>query len=266
MSSSCRGSCRWWDPSYSLFRFSSALSAALTTSSTSIDEPKDDDEGEKIENAMRMMNGVSTTITATPTTATTTSECSSNIHHSNSKNVKKKLLYRFHDARHMARNYGFTSRDEYIAYECPGAYQLPKNPDSVYDTEWQGWDDWLGIPLDFDSARKVAQSFHLSNQQEYLLFHTTMVSTSKNSSNSKKQKKNNVTKVMKIIGKGGTTLSNNDDYSDENEAGTDTSTTTSKFDHMTFDDNHPIHRLPYRPDLYYRNEFNSWDDWLTGKS
>jgi len=27
-------------------------------------------------------------------------------------------------------------------------------------------------------------------------------------------------------------------------------------------DDHPVARLPYRPDLYYKNEWQGWEDWL----
>lgn len=60
-----------------------------------------------------------------------------------------KKLYTFAEARRIARGHGFDSREEFIAYTCPGAYQIPKNADEVWSEEWRGWDDFLGICLDF---------------------------------------------------------------------------------------------------------------------
>ena len=58
----------------------------------------------------------------------------------------------------MARSHGFSSRQEFLDYDCPGAYQLPKNPHEVWPTDWKDWDDWLGIPWQsYDVACKVAQ-------------------------------------------------------------------------------------------------------------
>ena len=43
-----------------------------------------------------------------------------------------KRLYSFHEARKIARGHGFDSKDEFIEYECAGAYQLPKDADVVW--------------------------------------------------------------------------------------------------------------------------------------
>eukprot|EP00980_Cylindrotheca_fusiformis_P006623 scaffold1390_cov138-Cylindrotheca_fusiformis.AAC.26 len=97
---------------------------------------------------------------------------------------KKQSLYTFGEARRVARYHGFESKEEFLEYNCPGAYQLPKNPhegraiarelnlasqqeyltlfeqkqiqdddpasllpyrpDLKYKAEWLGWEDWLG--------------------------------------------------------------------------------------------------------------------------
>jgi hypothetical protein len=80
----------------------------------------------------------------------------------------KKAIYSFTDARRMARNYQFNTKDEFLDYACPGAYQLPKNPDQVWPTEWRGWEDWLGVRLDFEIARQIARTLKLNNKTEYM--------------------------------------------------------------------------------------------------
>lgn len=43
-----------------------------------------------------------------------------------------KRLYSFFEARKIARGHGFDSKEEFIEYECAGAYQLPKDADVVW--------------------------------------------------------------------------------------------------------------------------------------
>ena len=45
---------------------------------------------------------------------------------------KPRRLYSFEEARKIARGHGFDSREEFIEYECAGAYQLPKDADKVW--------------------------------------------------------------------------------------------------------------------------------------
>lgn len=102
-------------------------------------------------------------------------------------------------------------------YDCHGAYQLPKHPDQVWADQWQGWDDWLGVPFDLNKAKQIVrQRLPLvvrANQQAYLEF----------------------------FGRPKTISSS--DYYDAN-ADAD------------------LQRLPFRPDLYYKNEWKGWDDFL----
>jgi len=82
---------------------------------------------------------------------------------------KKVPLYSFDEARKMARNHGFESQQEFLSYECPGAYQVPKNPHELYKEQWKGWDDFLGICWNFEKARDIARTIpNISTQQEYL--------------------------------------------------------------------------------------------------
>jgi len=90
------------------------------------------------------------------------------------KAVKCKKIYSFQEARRLARGHGFSSKEEFLLYDCPGAYQLPKNPNDIYQEEekireasdedrearigrlpyrpdiyyqnsWLGWEDYLDI-------------------------------------------------------------------------------------------------------------------------
>lgn len=83
---------------------------------------------------------------------------------------KSKRLYPFKEARRIARGHGFDSKEEFIEYDCAGAYQLPKNADEVWASDWTSWHDFLGIPLDFEEARKVAKTLGLEREEEYLTF------------------------------------------------------------------------------------------------
>lgn len=118
--------------------------------------------------------------------------------------MTSRRLYPFFEASKLARGHGFGSKEEFIEYECAGAYQLPKNPEHVWSDEWRGWDDFLGVPLSFEQGREVARTLQLKSEVEYL-------------------------KLM---------------------------------EDKTIDDNELASRLPYRPDLRYKHEWQGWDDWL----
>jgi hypothetical protein len=124
-----------------------------------------------------------------------------------SRTQKVNRLYPFNEARKIARGHGFESKQEFIDYECAGAYQLPKNPESEWSDDWRGWDDFLGVPLSFYGGRQVARTLNLKSEEEYL-------------------------KLMES---------------------------------KTIDDNELASRLPYRPDLRYKQEWQGWDDWLGNK-
>mmetsp|Transcript_33419 Transcript_33419/g.48381 ORF Transcript_33419/g.48381 Transcript_33419/m.48381 type:complete len:128 (-) Transcript_33419:162-545(-) len=76
-------------------------------------------------------------------------------------------LYSFSEARKIARQYGFVNRQEFLEYECPGAYQLPKNPERVWEKEWTSWEDFLGVNHPFDRAVSIARSLNLKSQEDY---------------------------------------------------------------------------------------------------
>lgn len=119
------------------------------------------------------------------------------------KKVRK--LYSFSEARNIARQYGFVNRQEFLEYECPGAYQLPKNPEQVWEKEWNNWDDFLGVMLPFDRAVCVARSLNLTTQEEY----TNLFSNPK-----------------------------------------------------AFDNDNEASRLPYKPDLVYKKQWQGWASFL----
>ena len=119
-------------------------------------------------------------------------------------NKKKTRLYQFEEARKIARGHGFESKQEFLAYDCAGAYQLPKNADQVWSEEWTSWEDFLGVPLSFAEGRQVARKLNLESKEEYL----------------------------KLL------------------------------ESKTIKDSDLASRLPYRPDLRYKQEWQGWDDWL----
>ena len=135
--------------------------------------------------------------------SSSSSKCSSAKNNNN-----KKALYPWREARRIARGHGFSSKQEFIDYECPGAYQLPKNPDEIWKDDWISWEDWLGICLDFEQGRDVARKLNVKTEEEYLKLFTE-----------------------KLI-----------------------------------DDDDIASRLPYRPDLKYKSEWQGWDDWLIGET
>jgi hypothetical protein len=109
----------------------------------------------------------------------------------------------YQEARRWARAHGFSNRDEFLEYSCPGAYRLPKNPDEVWPTEWESWEDFLGIPYEYAESKRIVQEWKLASAEE---------------------------------------------YASRREAASDPSDAS--------------HRLPHRPDLYYRDEWTTWEDWL----
>ena len=116
----------------------------------------------------------------------------------------KKKLYSFKEARRIARGHGFSSKEEFIEYSCPGAYQLPKNPHEVWKAEFTTWEDWLGICYTFEEGKEIAQKLGISSKEGYL----------------------------------------------------------ELFEKKLIDDDDDAIRLPYRPDLMYKAEWQGWSDWL----
>ena len=46
--------------------------------------------------------------------------------------TKSRRLFSFEEARRIARGHGFDSKEEFLEYTCPGAYQIPKDADVVW--------------------------------------------------------------------------------------------------------------------------------------
>ena len=97
------------------------------------------------------------------------------MNHCNSKvtsisTARRKIkLYSFNEARKIARSYGFKTQEEFVEYECAGVYHLPKNVNELYQAEWKGWNDFLGVPLPFEEARTVAVMLdNLDSKESYL--------------------------------------------------------------------------------------------------
>lgn len=128
---------------------------------------------------------------------------------------RKKRLYSFSEARKIARGHGFGSKEEFIEYDCAGAYQLPKNADEVWSEDWTNWENFLGVPIqEFEEAREIAR---------------TRVGPS------------SVTKWK---------ASTEDEYK-------------NLFEGKEIDDDDIASRLPYRPDLKYKNKgWISWENFL----
>jgi len=129
-----------------------------------------------------------------------------------------KKRYSFQEARRIARGHGFESAEEFLEYECPGAYGLPKNVREIYvaTSEWKGWDDFLGIPLRYDEAKDLLRSQRNTRSTQSSSFITT------------KQEYDELVEDRKRKGM----------------------------------EDDPLSRLPYKPDLYYKKEWVSWNEWL----
>ncbi|KAJ1446658.1 hypothetical protein M885DRAFT_545619 [Pelagophyceae sp. CCMP2097] len=75
----------------------------------------------------------------------------------------KRPLFSFEDGRNIARAHGFSSREEYDDYSCPGPYRPPRDPEAAYPADWVSWADWLGLPLGFDEARAAVRPLRLAS-------------------------------------------------------------------------------------------------------
>lgn len=52
------------------------------------------------------------------------------------QSTKSRRLFSFNEARRIARGHGFDSKEEFLEYTCPGAYQIPKDADIVWKEVW----------------------------------------------------------------------------------------------------------------------------------
>ncbi len=81
------------------------------------------------------------------------------------------------EARHAARQYGFTSCIDFRSRRAECDKKLPSNPQKYYRDEWVDWFDFLGTPLpherlytDFKTAKEVAARAGFKNTRAYKLF------------------------------------------------------------------------------------------------
>jgi len=131
----------------------------------------------------------------------------------------------FVQARAMARSMGLTTKEEWDDYACPGTYRLPSAPDSMWATEWQGWDDWLGAMLPWDEACTLARSLGLPDQQAYLAMRAATASTERADKDAW-----NGAHALRL-------RQPNLDVCD-------------------------LERLPAKPDVFYKKKWTNWNDFL----
>jgi len=127
----------------------------------------------------------------------------------------------------MAQWMGFDSKEEWDTYEFEGgkgAYQLPQDPDVVYADEFIDWGDWLGLMLPFQEAREKTRDLAFQSQAEYEEY----VLEPQRHTPSKERPFSSLLRAM-----GG------------KRSGSKPST-----------------RLPWKPDLYYKDDWQGWADWL----
>lgn len=79
-----------------------------------------------------------------------------------------KPLFTFEVARKMARARCFPSVEDFLQYDAPGPYRVPKDPEVVYKGEWKGWEDFLGLFYTYQHARGLIVSNGIKTEQEYL--------------------------------------------------------------------------------------------------
>lgn len=91
----------------------------------------------------------------------------------------KNRTYRsFHEARLFVRALGLKNKEDWARWvkskERPE--DIPKSPNHIYETEWQGWGDWLGTDrianqnkefLSFEEARDFVRSLKFQNQGQW---------------------------------------------------------------------------------------------------
>jgi len=87
---------------------------------------------------------------------------------------KYRRVLPFVEARRCVQAIGFSGKDEWDEWVSEGKKSpylgpyVPSNPHEMYAEEWQGWADFLGVLLDFQSARKVVAALGLKSQEEWL--------------------------------------------------------------------------------------------------
>jgi hypothetical protein len=133
----------------------------------------------------------------------------------------------FAQARAMARALGMASRAEWDAYDCPGAYHLPKDPHVVWASHWLGWGDFLGVTLPFEEARAAVRRLGLASEDAY----TRLLAAGARRERTEHGAWNGG-HALRLRPEAAVT------------SGVDTG------------------RLPALPDRKYKEEWRGWDDWL----
>jgi len=78
-----------------------------------------------------------------------------------------KVRFSFEEARNVARARGHSSIEEFLEYDCPGAYSVPKNPDELFADEWQGWGDFLGLMFPYEEAVAKMKELMIESEDEF---------------------------------------------------------------------------------------------------
>lgn len=81
----------------------------------------------------------------------------------------------FQTARFSVQRLGLRDEEEWrqwISDQKPGItskrwWYMPSHPDRAYPEAWQGWDDWLGVPLPFEDACAVVASLRILSQEHW---------------------------------------------------------------------------------------------------
>ena len=77
------------------------------------------------------------------------------------------VKFTFEDARRLARARGHDTIEEFLEYDCPGSYRVPKNPDEIYPQQFTSWEDFLGITYTFNEARERVTFMNIENEEDY---------------------------------------------------------------------------------------------------
>lgn len=88
---------------------------------------------------------------------------------------KYRTLIPYEHARRRAIGLGLRSKEEWNEYLEDGNLEhgsyLPNNPEEMYQEEWTGWDDFLGIMRPYEEARHIVKSvLKLKTMEEYKQF------------------------------------------------------------------------------------------------
>jgi len=82
-------------------------------------------------------------------------------------------LLPFDQARKTVRSIGFVDKEEWDEWVAEGKSNpwlgpyMPSRPDLMYEDDWRGWDDFLGVILAFESARAVVHQLGVADQEAW---------------------------------------------------------------------------------------------------